>query len=168
MSQWELSAQGQMTLSVLRHLSYHVALHLQVWKACEQRERVTAGWKWEWQQDLSVSHAKYETHLHTLANGFPRFTPSLLLFLLTSLTCLEWVQMCDPQTLPLWSPYWTHRAQQRLADSLKSSWPKCHCTQSHHLQAIVLRGIEVLQLNKGHFIIQSDVVDHNKAIWWFV
>lgn len=59
--------------------------------------------------------------------------------LLTSLTCLEWVQMCDPQTLQLGSPYWTHRAQQRLARSLKSSWPKCHRTQSDHLQAIVWR-----------------------------
>lgn len=67
----------------------------------------------------------------------PPLSRSVSLLPLTSLTCLEWVQMCDPQTLPLRSPYWTQRAQQRLTHRLKSSWPKCHCTMSHHLQAIV-------------------------------
>lgn len=42
------------------------------------------------------------------------------LLLPTSLTGLEWVQMCDGQTLPLWSPYWSHGAQQRLAHSLRA------------------------------------------------
>ncbi|CAB1417201.1 unnamed protein product [Pleuronectes platessa] len=91
-----------------------------------------------------MSQAKDETHLHTLPIGFPAFTPTLfpppLLLLLTS---LEWVQMCEPQTLPLWSPYWTHRAQHRLADSLKSSWPKEH-TQSHHFAGDCVKELERL------------------------
>ena len=36
---------------------------------------MTAGLKWEWQQDLSVSHAKDETHLHTLPIGFHSTPP---------------------------------------------------------------------------------------------
>lgn len=66
----------------------------------ERHVRVTAGWMWERQRDLAVSHARAETHLHTPANS-----PSLSLLLLSRLTRLEWVQMCDPQTFLLWSPY---------------------------------------------------------------
>lgn len=77
-----------------------------------------------------MSHAKAEipsAHSGQWLSSYPHHHPP------TSLTCLEWVQMCDPHTLPLLSPYLSHRAQQELAHSFKSCWPKCHHTQSHRL-----------------------------------
>lgn len=86
----------------------------------------------------------------------------LLLFLSTSLTRLEWVQMCDPQTLPLWSPYWSHRAQQRLAHSSEELLAKVSPHSHIICRAIVRWVIEVLQLNAGrHFITQSDLMGCN-------
>lgn len=86
----------------------------------------------------------------------------LLLFLSTSLTRLEWVQMCDPQTLPLWSPYWSHRAQQRLAHSSEELLAEVSPHSHIICRAIVRWVIEVLQLNAGrHFITQSDLMGCN-------
>lgn len=69
----------------------------------------------DYSQHIPPSHSYY---------SFPSSPASL---------ALSGYRCVNPQTLPLWSPYWTHRAQQRLAHSLESSWPKRSCTHSYHL-----------------------------------
>lgn len=88
-------------------------------------ENITSGLKtwaaWvKWQRDLSVSHGSLNKPRPLSAS-------------------LPWVlQMCDPQTLPLWRAYWTYRAQQRLAHSSGSCWPmSLHSAHSHYFHTVV-------------------------------
>lgn len=120
-------------------------------------ERVTAGWKWEWQQDLSTSHAKAETHLRTLANGFPA---SPRPFSYQPLWPWEGTDVwsTDVPTLePLLEPQGSTKAGTQLEELLAKVSPHTVTSFAGDCERV----IEVLQLNAGHFITQSDLIGCN-------
>lgn len=85
-------------------------------------------------------------------------TPSVLL---TSLNCLEWVQMCDPQTLPLWSPLLGPQGSTKAGTQLEEPLAKVSLHTVTSFAGDCVRAIEVLRLNAGHFITQNDLTGFN-------
>lgn len=94
--------------------------HINVGKACQEGKS---------RMEVRGSCAKAETHPHTSATDHHPLLPT------TVLARLEWRQMCDLQTLPLSSPYFSHGAQQTSWRTALRAPGQSVITQSHHLGA---------------------------------
>lgn len=157
MSQWELSAQGQIT--PLHPLTPQLSCRTST-SGYERHASSVRGWQ---QAGSESDNRTYPCHMPRLkptrvyaGQWLPPHHPSLLLYQ----PLWPWVgtdvwSTDVPTPEPLLEPQGSTKAGTQLQELLAKVSPH---TQSHRSQAIVLRVIEVLRLNAGRFITLSDLM----------